>query len=128
MSIYRKLCAGVFALAAFALQASAGSPPAAFNWTGFYLGGNIGGNWADYDTHGFTETLNTTPVVTPGSLLIASTPDFDETGGGFSGGGQLGYNQQFSFFVIGFEGDFNGTSSDATKSLFVPRPIGDLGF
>ncbi len=110
------------------LTAASSAYADSFNWTGFYLGGNVGGNWLDFDSHGFADTLNTVPIPQPGSILVASTPDYTETGAGFLGGGQLGYNQQFNWFVIGFEGDFDGTSSSATKSLVVPSAPGGLGF
>ncbi len=99
-----------------------------FDWSGFYLGGNVGSNWVDYSSHGFTDLLNTQPLPGPHTTLVASTPGFDNTNAAFLGGGQAGYNQQFGWFVLGFEGDFDGTSSSTTKSLFVPAFNGDSGF
>jgi outer membrane immunogenic protein len=73
--------------------------PAPFSWTGFYLGGNAGGVW----THGsVTDTLT-------GASLIGSNS-------GFIGGGQLGYNWQISNWVLGIEGEFDGTTLDRTGS------------
>ena len=99
-----------------------------FSWSGFYIGGNLGGNWVDYDSHGFTDVLSTRPLPGPNSTLVASTPGFDKVNGAFLGGGQAGYNLQFGPFVLGFEGDFDGTPASTTKSLFVPAPLGDFGF
>jgi outer membrane immunogenic protein len=76
------------------------APPAAYySWTGFYIGGNIGGAWS----HGSVED----------SLfgLSASTRR-----SGFIGGGQLGFNYQFSNIVLGVEWDFDWTSLNATGS------------
>jgi outer membrane immunogenic protein len=99
-----------------------------FSWSGFYFGGNIGGNWVDYDSHGFTDVLNTQPLPGPNSTLLASTPAFDNTSAAFLGGGQAGYNLQFGPLVLGLEGDFDGAPSSTTKSLFVPARSGDSGF
>ncbi len=93
-----------------------------FDWSGFYIGGNVGGNWVDYNSHGFSDTLTTQPLPGPDTILVASTSGFDNTRAAFLGGGQAGYNQQFGRFVLGVEGDFDGTPSSTTKSLFVPSP------
>jgi outer membrane immunogenic protein len=72
-------------------------PMPAFSWTGFYIGANIGGAFA---TGSVTDNL---------FGLSASTSHT-----GFIGGGQAGFNYQFNYFVIGVEGDFDGTSLRAT--------------
>jgi outer membrane immunogenic protein len=99
-----------------------------FRWSGFYFGGNVGGNWVDYDSHGFSDVLNTQPLPGPNSTLVASTPGFDNANAAFLGGGQAGYNLQFGPLVLGLEGDFEGTTSNSTKSVFVPTHMGDSGF
>jgi outer membrane immunogenic protein len=59
-----------------------------FNWTGFYAGVHAGYGKADLDTE-FTEVYG-----------VGNKPD------GFFGGGQLGYNYQFSNnIVLGIEAD-----------------------
>src|SRR5262249_17624975 len=64
--------------------------PPAFSWTGFYIGGNIGGAWAHRD---ITDTFGR---------------DFGRTSDGvFIGGGQLGYNYQTGNFVFGVEWDMD---------------------
>jgi outer membrane immunogenic protein len=65
--------------------------PPVYNWTGFYVGGHIGGgyaasSWTDAFT-GANDTFN--------------------SGAGFLGGAQLGGNMQFNAFVLGLEGDFS---------------------
>ena len=80
------------------------APAPAFSWTGFYIGGDIGGAFTstsvsatglaayEYATHGLL----------PGSLGSS----------GFMGGGYVGYNYQLNQnFVLGLEGDFQGTSN-----------------
>jgi outer membrane immunogenic protein len=82
-----------------------------YNWTGFYIGGNLGGAW---------ETGSLTDNFTGAS--------FSNTRSGFIGGGQIGYNWQVSpVFVLGVEWMFDGTdiSSDTdfvtAPTLFGPR-------
>jgi outer membrane immunogenic protein len=78
--------------------------PPPFTWTGFYIGGNIGGAWASG-----TLTDNFTDV------------SFDTDHSGFIGGVQLGYNYQFRNLVIGVEWDFDWTSiGETSNSVFVP--------
>ncbi len=68
-----------------------------YNWTGFYVGGNIGGAWA-------SGTL--TDNLTGGSVSDDKT--------GVVGGAQLGYNLQLSNFVVGAEWNFDFTSLSAS--------------
>ena len=57
------------------------------SWTGFYVGGNLGGAWADNTRKGV-----------------------------FIGGGQLGYNYQIGYIVLGVEGDFDWTTNSNGNS------------
>jgi outer membrane immunogenic protein len=66
-----------------------------YNWTGFYVGGNIGGGVASAQ---FND---------PCFYCSSATP----TGGFFTGGAQLGYNYQFGHGLIGIEADVNGNSN-----------------
>jgi hypothetical protein len=67
----------------------------AYNWTGFYAGGNAGGGMAAF---AFTD---------PCFYCSSASP----TGGYFTGGGQAGYNYQFGRGLVGIEVDINGNSS-----------------
>jgi outer membrane immunogenic protein len=71
-------------------------PP--FNWTGFYVGANLGDGWAN------------------GSLNDNFTGASLGTGSGVVGGGKLGYNYQVGNFVLGAEWDFEGTSLNSTST------------
>jgi outer membrane immunogenic protein len=62
-------------------------PPPLFTWTGVYLGGQIGYEWGREP-----------------ATLVSSQPS------GVVGGAHVGYNYQVQQFVIGLEGDVNGTS------------------
>jgi outer membrane immunogenic protein len=82
-------------------------PP--FSWTGIYVGGNVGGVWADGNvTDNFVG-------------LSAST-----SRSGFIGGGQLGFNYQINNIVLGAEWEFDGTSLNATGTGVFVRGIGVL--
>ena len=68
--------------------------------TGFYVGGHIGGGW----THsGFSDPLG-----------VIGTTTFGANGSSFLGGVQLGYNWQFSSYVLGIQGDISFTDMNAT--------------
>jgi len=74
-------------------------PPPLFSWTGLYLGGQIGYAWG-------TDTVTVIP--------LGFGTDF--TPNGVVGGGHIGYNLQLSQFVVGVEGDIEGTSISRTFS------------
>jgi outer membrane immunogenic protein len=83
-----------------------GGPPPPypyFNWTGFYIGGNLGGVF---------ESENVTD-----QFLFES---LGSNRSGFIGGGQIGYNWQFApWGVIGVEWMFDGTSLSSTNTDLV---------
>ena len=80
-----------------------------FSWTGFYLGGNIGGAWS---------STTITSNITGANWKPSST--------NFIGGGQLGYNYQFpaSNFVVGLEWTFDWGGGDETTNV-VTAPNGN---
>jgi len=67
-------------------------PVPIFSWTGFYVGGNIGGGWS---RNTWTDTILLTSFNNGGN------------NGAFIGGGQVGVNYQVNNFVIGGEWDFD---------------------
>ena len=87
-------------------------PPAVvvYNWTGFYIGGNIGGKWGDLDTPiGIAATAST----------VASTLGFSSSDSSFIGGGQLGFNWQFNQWVFGIEADLDAQSLGQRTTIAV---------
>jgi len=80
-------------------------PVPIFTWTGFYLGANIGGAWAQRNiTDIFGNNFN------------------QSSSGRFIGGGQLGYNWQTGNFVLGIEGDIDGVVSN-NNTVGVPTLV-----
>jgi outer membrane immunogenic protein len=83
---------------------SASAAPATYNWTGFYIGGNIGYGWG---------TANTTTDVPGGAFSGVAAPVYSSVASpsiknhGFTGGVQIGLNQQVNNWVWGIEADFN---------------------
>src|SRR5262245_12471675 len=85
------------------------TPVAVWTWTGFYVGGNVGYSWgkANTDFNADPVTLNTNlgPINIPGFAGAQSVHPK-----GVIGGGQIGYNWQFSpNWVAGLEADFQGS-------------------
>jgi outer membrane immunogenic protein len=80
--------------------------PPAISWNGFYIGANVGGAWTNNDE---SLTLVGIPLVTGGSG--------SNNNAGVVGGGQLGYNWQINNWLIGFEGDFNGSSQKRSNTF-----------
>ena len=88
------------------------APPVAaqlYDWTGFYVGGELGGEW------GRTNWTTTSTSDFPGLIDDASSPrNFNPTG--FRAGVYAGYNWQITNWVVGLEGSgawANNTASAA---------------
>jgi opacity protein-like surface antigen len=80
--------------------------PALYDWTGLYLGGNIGvGFMRDNATQ-----WNGVPVTTPIVGNIPVNPI------GALGGGQVGFNYEFAPWVVGVEGMWSGAVSMSSTS------------
>ena len=111
LAIALTACAGTAALAADLPQPApvpkapaAYVPPPAYNWSGFYIGGNLGAGWSNVsitDTAGDTFTHSSNAQ--------------------FVGGGQVGANYQFwGGAVIGVEADFDwlpNTNNNITATI-----------
>ena len=113
------IATAVMAGSAFAADMPLKAPPPilAYDWSGMYIGGVIGGAWQRTDTSvpslGVLGTLVNAPVVT--------TTD----GSGFIGGVEGGDRYQFGKLVVGWEADMtwggvNGTNSTTFGPSFFP--------
>jgi outer membrane immunogenic protein len=93
----------------------------AYNWTGFYVGGNLGAGWSGISDSNFSDTL--------GSSFTGSTNTQ------FVGGAQVGVNYQFwGGVVIGAEAMFDWstvshnnpvTATDPTNTVAVNLGVAD---
>ncbi len=80
--------------------------PPAFTWTGAYLGGQIGYQWG--------ATSDVPSSTYPAETYVGSLPSYDASG--VVGGGHLGYNWQVNEWVLGVEGDVEGSSYSGSTS------------
>ena len=71
-----------------------------FNWTGFYVGGHIGGAWTN------EQFINNGVGAPFGDLLPGQ--GYRQRGSGVMGGAQIGYNWQANNYVFGLEGTISG--------------------
>jgi len=82
-----------------------------YNWSGFYLGGNVGYSWGkSNDTSAFTNGAGTTLSTSIGSSNLD----------GVVGGGQAGYNWQVQNWVWGLEGDIQATGERGSRDISCP--------
>ncbi|QIG48732.1 porin family protein [Nordella sp. HKS 07] len=73
--------------------------PAAYDWTGVYVGGQVGWQWFEGD------------ISDPATNRFGSVDDDD-----FVYGGHIGANYQIDSIVLGIEGDIEGTNISASSS------------
>src|SRR3954469_23941789 len=107
--------------------------PAAFSWTGFYVGANVGGAWTNDNGGSDFAPLFPPFIVLPPAVAIPTVIPGqlaslvgDGRRSGVIGGGQIGYNWQVNQFVLGVEADAVGTGlkgSTASASRTVGAPI-----
>jgi outer membrane immunogenic protein len=96
------------------------APPPPYDWSGLYIGKNIGGTSGDFHFDGFHEDVDAGTQFhrTRDFMIFGGTPlttGFDipsrsKRDGSIIGGSQIGYNFQFGHVVIGVEGDIERTS------------------
>jgi outer membrane immunogenic protein len=94
-----------------------------YSWTGFYVGGNVGGSWGNARTDvagsGTSISLPTVAPFTNPPTTFADSPT--QRLNGVIGGGQLGYNYQFSpRWVLGFEADIQGSGERGSNTFIDP--------
>jgi len=130
----KKILLASVALFGFAGAASAAdlparaAPPApivaavpVFTWSGFYVGVNAGYGWQNNNNNSVFVPAGTfvTSPLTSGTITYG-----ENSGDGFVGGGQIGYNYQIGSFVVGVEADLQwadlGGSNGTAFTSFVP--------
>jgi outer membrane immunogenic protein len=86
---------------------------AGVNWTGFYIGGNVGWAHSRYSASnvtGSTSAIATIPpIVLPLGSAAADFPGTDVGNDAAEGGAQIGFNYQVGQAVLGLEADIQAT-------------------
>lgn len=96
-----------------------------YNWTGLYIGGNVGGGWSR--DSGATRCVDPAGVVN--GPLCQNVPGGTIDGSGVIGGLQAGYNWQVSpNWLIGVEADIQGADIKGSTTLNGPFPLFGGGF
>jgi outer membrane immunogenic protein len=87
-------------------KAPIAAPVIAYNWSGFYIGGHVGGTWGDKDW---------TDVTFPAAPLSLGSQDIS----GILAGGQVGINWQVGNIVFGIEGQASWTNADGDHTCVI---------
>jgi len=89
-----------------------------YNWTGFYVGVNVGGDWIGKDNAVLTLPPGPPQAFLP-FLANGSIPtNYGTSGAGVIGGVQAGYNWQMQSLVLGLEADFSGSSLNKSQTQY----------
>jgi outer membrane immunogenic protein len=99
-----------------------------YNWSGFYIGGNLGYSWGRAATDGtqtgtqsVSEFTGITNVLLPGFPVVTALATTPVTGranvNGFVGGGQAGYNWQRGTWLFGLETDIQGSDERGSADV-----------
>jgi outer membrane immunogenic protein len=91
--------------------APAPAPTCDYSWTGFYLGVNVGYGWGNADTR-------FDPLPTPAIFFDLLPQSHDADPDGVIGGGQVGFNWEWSkWLILGVETDFQGSDMNGTTTV-----------
>jgi outer membrane immunogenic protein len=95
-----------------------------YNWTGFYIGGNVGGGWSE--DSGATRC---TEAGVANTFFCQNVPGGTINGSGVIGGVQAGYNWQAGpNWLIGIEADIQGADIKGSTTVNGPFPFFGGGF
>src|SRR6266849_7530124 len=89
----------------------------AFNWSGFYIGGNIGRHWGRDQITSTADAAGGLGLGVDGAAAIDAASPTSLRPQGFIGGIQAGYNWQVNTVVFGFEADANWLGGTASRTL-----------
>jgi hypothetical protein len=90
----------------------------AYDWSGFYIGGVIGGAWADHDISDPGCGVCLLLGVPGGALPAVQTTSSSAFIGGVEGGDRY----QFGKLVVGWEGDITWGDMNGTRTANLPFP------
>jgi outer membrane immunogenic protein len=97
-----------------------GPAPAAYDWSGIYFGGNVGGGWSSTSFQDPSATANMTLCCDLVGYLAGGDAASRGNGSGILGGGQVGWNYQIGHLVVGSELEFSGTNLNSTGIGIIP--------
>src|ERR1700754_4144979 len=105
--------------------------PVMYNWSGFYIGGHIGGAWVNRDNdHRFDQNNKCFKV--DYELLCFEDHGRGDNDGNFIAGGQIGFNYQIGQWVWGVEGQIsavvNNNNDDDACGFFTWNGVRDHVF
>jgi outer membrane immunogenic protein len=130
--VLQRSVASIVLLASPAMSADLGvkAPPPApapiYNWTGWYVGGNVGYGWGNSKTDNtVTGTVN---FEASGTTTFPSSFAFSDSNNahlnGVIGGGQIGYNYQFRpDLILGLEADIQDADQRGSNTFVIPLPV-----
>ena len=107
---------------------AAASPPLVMNWTGFYLGAQIGYGWGLNDgsiTYATPGGLAGQSNLSSSAIVVGGSSNYNGDAIGVIGGAHLGYNQQFDKWVVGVEGSVDPTLMSRGIAINVPNAVAD---
>jgi outer membrane immunogenic protein len=98
----------------------------AYNWSGWYVGVNVGGDWRQ-DAWNFGIDPGTHIGVAANLAAVSTAGTGNGNRGSFIGGGQVGYNWQAqgSKWLFGVEADISGIGSQTRSAAGVLPTTGD---
>lgn len=99
-----------------------------YDWTGFYIGGNVGYSWGRAATDGdvtgtqsVSEFRSAGPTLLPGFPVVTALAAVPLSGrsnvNGVIGGGQAGYNWQQGNWLVGLEADIQGSDERGSSDV-----------
>lgn len=95
------------------------APPPAFNWTGWYVGANVGGHRG---RDAITTTFNRVGFHPPLPFNADTLSPVTLNPAGVIGGLQIGYNWQLNNTLLGIEADADWLGGTASRNLVYPGP------
>lgn len=111
------------------LATKAPPPAAVYDWTGFYVGGNVGFGWGESADPSLT-VVNPGGAGNIGPFLTTGLPGFPSGNlfpnlepSGVFGGGQLGYDRQFGSWVLGAVTDIQAAAFKASATVATPTTV-----
>jgi len=125
VSIFKTIAASALAAMTVASAASAADLAArpytkapmmapVYDWTGFYIGGNVGYSWG---------RSSDTSTLTNGAGAVLFTTGAGANMDGVIGGGQIGYNWQVQNWVWGLEADIQGSDQKGRRDYLCPTGV-----